>query len=310
MDLSRRALCAYDGRMRTICAYALMCFIWGTTWLAIKIGLHGFGPLTGVGLRFVLAGAVLYAIAAARGELRPARAMPWGLILTLALFTIVLDYVPIYVAETHIDSGLVAVLFATLPFFTFAFSRVMLGERAGARAIAGAVVAFAGVAYISLSGSLHASPVFAVLVLVAAATASYANVYAKRYGAVPPLQSLPPAMLLAGSCVLIAGLLVEPFAWHHAFAAPAIGALLYLVVAGTCVTFFLLLWLLARLPASIVGMATFVFPVIALFAGALFGSERIGMREFEGAALVFAGMAIALVPIAARRSAAAESSAA
>jgi drug/metabolite transporter (DMT)-like permease len=73
-----------------------------------------------------------------------------------------------------------------------------------------------------------------------------------------------------------------------------------LVVAGTGLTLFLLLWLIARLPAGIVGMATLVFPVIALVAGVVFAGERIDAREFAGCALVLAGMATALVPVQAQ----------
>jgi drug/metabolite transporter (DMT)-like permease len=284
-------------RTATIAAYAVMCFIWGTTWLAIKIGLHSIGPLTGVGMRFVFAGAVLYIIAAMRGELRPLRALPWKLIGTLALFTFVLDYSLIYIGETQIESGLVAVLFCTLPFFTFAFSRFMLGEKTPARALAGACIAFAGVAVISISGTIHASIFYSLAVIGAAASAAYANVYTKRYGAIPPLVSLPPAMLLAGVFELAIGLGVEPANWHRAFSPASIGALLYLTVAGTGITFFLLLWLIARLPAGVVGMATLIFPPIALVAGVVFAGEHLAARDIAGSALVLGGMAIALVPL-------------
>jgi drug/metabolite transporter (DMT)-like permease len=283
-------------RTATIGAYALMCLIWGTTWLAIKIGLHSIGPLTGVGIRFALAGALLYAIAAARREIRPLRELPWKLIGTLALFTFVLDYSLIYIGETRIDSGLVAVLFAVLPFFTFGFSRIMLAEKTQPRTLLGAAVAFAGVAIVSIAGSIHASVLYSLAVIGAAAAAAYANVYMKRYGAVPPLVSLPPAMLLAGLFVLAIGLNVEPANWHQAFSTASIGALLYLTIAGTGITFFLLLWLIARLPAGIVGMAPLIFPVIALIAGMTFAGEHLETRELVGCALVFAGLATALLP--------------
>lgn len=284
-------------RAVTVAVYALMCLIWGTTWLAIKIGLHSLGPLTAVGLRFALAGGLLYAVAATRRELRPLRELPWKLIGTLALFTFVLDYSLVYIAETRIDSGMVAVVFGTLPFFTFAFSRLMLGEKTPLRGVIGACIAFAGVALVSISGSIHASPVYVFAVIAAAASAAYANVYTKRYGVVPPLVSLPPAMLLAGLFVLAIGLTIEPTNWHRAFSPASIGALLYLTIAGTGLTFFLLLWLIARLPAGIVGMATLIFPAIALAVGVLFAGEHLGARELAGCALVLAGVAAALIPI-------------
>src|SRR5438270_7476932 len=110
-------------------AYAGMCVIWGTTWLAIKVGLHALGPLTGVGLRFLIAGSFLFAVAAVRGELRPPKDLPWRLIAVLATLLFGLNYVLTYTSETRLDSGLVAVLFGTLPFFAFGFAHTMLGER-------------------------------------------------------------------------------------------------------------------------------------------------------------------------------------
>jgi drug/metabolite transporter (DMT)-like permease len=277
-------------------AYAIMCLIWGTTWLVIKIGLHSIGPLTSVGLRFIIAGMLLYIIAALRRELCPLRDLPWKLICTLALFTFAIDYGLIYVAETRLDSGLVAVLFGTLPFFSFGFASVMIGERTTPRTLLGAGVAFVGVAIISLSGAAHGSPLFALATIAAAASAAYANVYAKGFGHVSPLVTLPPSMLLGGAPLFIIGIASEATQWSLALSASSIAALLYLAIVGSGVALFLMLWLLARLSAGVVGLSTLVFPVIAVAVGALFGGERFTGQELIGAAFVIAGMAAALVP--------------
>jgi putative membrane protein PagO len=277
-------------------AYTVMCLIWGTTWLVIKIGLHSIGPLTGVGLRFVIAGLLLYVVAAVRRELRPPHELPWRLIGTLALFTFAIDYGLIYVAETRLASGLVAVLFGTLPFFSFAFARVMIRERTNPRTLFGACAAFAGVAIISLGGAVHGSPLFALATIAAAASAAYANVYAKRFGHVSPLVTLPPSMLLGGFPLFTIGLVTEPTDWSRVLSVSSVSALLYLAVAGSALALFLMLWLLARLSAGVVGMSTLVFPVIALAVGALFGGEHFTRQELLGTAFVIAGMAAALIP--------------
>jgi putative membrane protein PagO len=286
-----------NSRFGIAAVYAVMCLIWGTTWLAIKIGLHAIGPLTGVGLRFSIAGLLLFAVAALRRELRPLSQLPWKLIAVFAVFTFACDYTLLYVGETHVDSGLTSVLFGTLPFFTFGFARVLANEQLTWRAAIGAAAAFAGVAIISLGGGVHGSPLYALAPIGAALAASFATAYAKRAPSVSPLASLPPAMTIAGAAILTAGLAFERTDWALAISPASLGALLYLAVAGSGVAFFCMLWLLERLPAGTIGLSSLTFPVIALTAGALFGGEHVGMRELAGSAMVISGMAIALLPM-------------
>jgi drug/metabolite transporter (DMT)-like permease len=275
-------------------AYAGMCLIWGTTWLAIKVGLHSIPPLTGVGLRFLIAGAALYAVAALRGELRPLRDVPWKLVGVLASLLFGINYILTYTAETRLDSGLVSVLFGTLPFFAFAFAHTMVGERVTPRIWFGGLIAFAGVAVISLAGQVRGSPLFALAAIGAAGVSAFANVYAKRHSHHEPLLTLPPSMLIAGAVVLAIGLGTEHTDWARAVSEPSLAALLYLALFGSGIAFFLMMWVLQRIPVWIVGMSSLIFPVIALTVGALFGGEHLTMRELAGAALVVVGIWLAL----------------
>ncbi|MBV8637752.1 MAG: EamA family transporter [Candidatus Eremiobacteraeota bacterium] len=281
-------------RLPVIAAYCGMCLIWGTTWLAIKIGLHTLGPLTGVGLRFVIAALFLFAIAAVSGALRPLREIPWKLVAVFATTLFGLNYILTYAAETRLDSGLVSVLFGTLPFFTFGFGHVMVHERTTPRIWIGASIAFAGVAVISLAGQVQGSPLFALCAIAAAGVSAFANVYAKRHSHHDPLLTLPPSMFIAGAVILVAGLIFERTDWSAVTTAPSLAALLYLAIFGSGIAFFLNLWVLHRLPVWIVGMSSLIFPVIAITVGILFGGEQFGTRELAGSLLVIAGMAIAL----------------
>lgn len=275
-------------------AYGGMCLIWGTTWLAIKVGLHALGPLTGVGCRFVIAGVFLYLIAAVRREVPPLEKLPWKVILVLAITLFGLNYVLTYTAETRLDSGLVAVLFGTLPFFAFGFAHAMIGERTTPRIWVGSLGAFAGVAIISLAGAAQGSPLFALAAIGAAASSAYANVYAKRHANLAPLVTLPPAMLIAGTAVLVIGLFAERTDPLRAFTGSSLAALLYLAICGSGIAFFLMMWVLQRLPVWIVGLSSLVFPVIAIAVGTLFGGEHVTPRELAGSALVVVGLSIAL----------------
>jgi len=275
-------------------AYAGMCLIWGTTWLAIKVGLHALAPLTGVGLRFLIAGAFLYAFAAIRGELRPWREVPWKLVLVLAALLFGLNYVLTYAAEVKLDSGLVAVLFGTLPFFAFAFAHAMLGEKITPRVWTGSILAFGGVVVISLVGQVRGEPLFALAAIGAAASSAFANVYAKRHSGHRPLLTLPPAMMIAGAIVFGIGLIAERTDWTLALSGSSLLVLLYLSIFGSGIAFFLMMWVLQRLPVSIVGLSSLVYPVIAIVVGSLFGGEYFTWRELLGSGLVVIGLWLAL----------------
>lgn len=281
-------------KIGVITAYAVMCAIWGTTWLGIKVSLQFIPPLAGAGLRFLVAGLLLYAVARIRGKLVPLASIPWKLVLVLAAFLFGLNYILTYVAETHVASGLTAVLFGVLPFFMFAFGRYLLDERTRALTWIGAVVAFAGVAAISLQAGMRGSVWYALAVVGAAASSAFANVYAKRHAHHDPLVTLPPAMSIAGVAVGVIGALTERIVPARAFSLDSWGAVLYLAIAGSAVAFFLNLWLLKRVRAWIVGMSSLIIPVIAVVVGVLFGGETFSLREAAGATLVIAGVWLAL----------------
>ena len=270
-----------------------MCAIWGTTWLVIKISLQYLPPIAGAGLRFVLAGLLLYAVAALRGKLTTR--LPWKLVLVLATALFGLNYVLTYLAETRLDSGLVSVLFGTLPFFVFAFG-ALANERTTPRIWLGAGIAFVGVAIISLGAQVQASPLFALAAIGAAASSAFANVYAKRHAHHDPLVTLPPAMLLAGVVMTAIGAGVEHVTWTRAFSLPSLGALLYLGWLGSGIAFFLNLWVLKRIAVWIVGLSSLIIPVIAVIVGVVAGGEQFTAREAGGSALVILGIAAALIP--------------
>lgn len=278
-----------------VAAYAGMCLIWGTTWLGIKISLHYVPPIAGAGLRFILAGALMYAVAAATGKLVPPSRLPWNVVLVFACFLFGANYVLTYTAETRLDSGLVSVLFGTLPFFVFAMG-ALAGERTTPIVWIGAAVALAGVAAISLGGQVRGSPLYALAVIGASASSAFANVYAKRHAHHDAMVTLPPAMLIAGVTLTLIGIATEPVSWRLAFSAPSLGTILYLALLGSGIAFFLNIWVIQRIPVWIVGLSSLIIPVIALFVGAIAGGEHLGPRELLGSALVIVGIAVALVP--------------
>ncbi|HTD34712.1 MAG TPA: EamA family transporter [Candidatus Elarobacter sp.] len=270
-----------------------MCGIWGTTWLVIKIGLRTLPPITGVGVRFTVAALFLWVLGRfVRG--RRGGAAPWHVVVILAATLFGGNYALTYYAETGLASGLVAVLFGTLPFFVFAFGALMLGERVGVKAVAGAALALAGVATISLGADTHGSLLYVLAVLGAAAVSAYANVTLKEFADTDPFRTLPPAMLIAGITMTIAGAAFEHPDWSRGASLPSVGAVLYLGVLGSGIAFYLNHRLLQTLPTWVVGLSALIIPVIAVTVGALLGGEAFGPKELAGAALVIAGVWLAL----------------
>ena len=279
--------------VRTVLAYAAVCAIWGTTWLAIKVGLQALPPLTGAGIRFLIAGVFLWLLGRAVRAPRGA-APPWRTILVLATMFSGANYALTYYAETGLASGLVAVLFGTLPFFVFGFGALLLREPFGPAAVGGAAIALAGVATISLGADTHGSLRFVFAALGAAALSAFAIVELKRSAASDPFRTLPPAMLLGGAALTLAGVLFEHPDFVRGTSAGSVGAILYLAVLGSGIAFYLNHWLLQRLTAWQVGLSSLITPVIAVAAGALLGGEAFGWKELAGAALVIAGVWLAL----------------
>lgn len=270
-----------------------MCLIWGTTWFAIKLGLQFVTPIAGVGLRFLIAGALMFAVAATFKRLR-FRALPWRVIAVFAVALFGANYILVYVSETHLPSSLVAVLFGMEPFFVFAAGYLLAGERTTPLTWVGAAIALGGVAAISLSGDMRASFPYVVAAIGSAAIAAVGIAYAKRKSAIDPLVTLPYAMAIAGAAMLAIGLAFERHALAHVFAPISLASLLYLAVFGSCVAFFVSLWLLKRISAATFGLSALVTPVIAIFVGIVFGGEHFSIRDGVGAALVIAGVWIAL----------------
>jgi drug/metabolite transporter (DMT)-like permease len=269
-----------------------MCLIWGSTWLAIKVALTGMPPLAGVGTRFVIAGLFLYLVAAV---VRPpaGKPTPFPLIVVLALTFFGGNYVLTYFAETHLASGLVAVLFGTMPFFIFLFGALMYGERVTTLALGSGIIALIGVAVISLTGQ-GGELIFALAALCASALSAFGNTYLKRFAHTEPLRTLPPAMLLAGCVTLAFGLIFQPVNVRAALGIAPVAATLYLALVGSGVAFFLNHWLLQRLSAWSVGLSALILPVIAVAIGIVVAHEPVGPRDLIGAVLVVIGVGLAL----------------
>lgn len=286
-------------RGRELGAFLLLTLVWGTTWAAIRFGLEGIPPLAGVGIRFVIAGAALLALALARREKLGRTSVERRLWLYNGLATFVIPYAIIYWAEQVVPSGLASVLFATFPLWLVLLSRWILPEeKSGWPRIVGVALGFAGVAVIfsedfdKLGG--EEVRLRGLMLLLAAAISSTGSLMVKRWGkGITPLSFAAVPMLLAGvvSCAL---------SWIFERGQPveltvrAVLATLYLALVGSALTFSLYFWLLARRSAVFASLISYTAPVVAVIVGILLFSEPLTARMVAGGVLVLAGVAGAL----------------
>lgn len=277
----------------------LLTLIWGTTWAAIRLGLRGIPPFTGVALRFAIGAAALFAVARALGVRLRGGASPWRVWLVNGLMTFFIPYGLVYWAEQWVPSGLTAVLFATSPLWVALAAHVALpAERLRAATAAGVLLGFAGVAVIfsedlrALGGPRVAGA--AALLLIAPLTASIGVVAMKRWaGGMHPLTivAMPMALTAAAmGCVALATEAGQPVR----LAGLPLATLLYLALCGSALSFTLYFWLLGRLPATTLSLINYLTPIVALLIGGAALGEPFTARTLAGSALVVGGVAVAM----------------
>ena len=286
-------------RGREAAVFLVLTLIWGTTWAAIRIALEGIPPLTGVSLRFTLAGVVLLAWSRWRGVRFGFSALEWKLWLTNALLTVVGSYGLVYWAEQSLPSGLTSLLWATFPLWTVLLGRWFLpGERSTAARLFGVALGFAGMVILfseDLEREIGPGATAVGLTLLAAPfMAAIASLSTKRWGG-----GLPPESHSAMP-MLLAGLLLAPVAaWVESdrallFTPRPWLATVYLAVVGSAVTFPLYFWLLKRRSAVAAALISYTAPVIAVVVGIVLFDEPMTRRLLAGAACILAGVATAL----------------
>ena len=284
-------------------AFVLLCVVWGSTWLVIKVGYGGLGPFNVAALRFLLAGALLAALVPAFRARWPRGRAEWTLVLFVGAVLFAADYGLIYWGELRIESGLTAILFATMPLATALLAHLYLpAERLSARTLAGGLVAFLGVVALFADRlRIDAADALPMLAIVGSAVCGAASTVAiKRHGHdLHPAALNAPAMLAGALLLGLASLAVgdglgvprAPGAW---------AALAYLVLAGSVVTFLLYFWLMKTWRATTLSFIAIFTPVIALLLGFVFLDERPTPWTGLGAALILGGVVLAVRKPAAR----------
>ncbi len=279
--------------VRHLGAYTVMCLMWGSTFLAIRLGNEAVPPLWAVTLRLVIAGTILAAIAAARRIPYPRGASLRGAA-TFGVLNMGLDLALLYWGETRISSGTAALFFATLPLMTGLFAWLLHVHAFDRVKTLAAIAGLAGVALIFAGEiSLGASPLHLGAVWLAATTAALAGVLLKR---VPPAPAITTNVIAcwcgAGVCFMGSLLVGESQALPVSMA--GWWPILYLVLAGNLIAYVLYAWLMTQWTATTVATSALITPVLAVALGAIVRGEAPAPLTYVGGAMVLAGVAVTL----------------
>lgn len=284
---------------RVLLAFAIIYFVWGSTFLAIRVGVREVPPFLLAGLRFLIAGIVLYAWMRAKGTQSPAL-REWGAVLLLAVLIFVFDYGLLFWAERRVPSGIAAVMMATIPVF-MAISEILIlrTQRLSARLAIGLLVGTGGVTVLvsrGLSfGEVPIDTAGACALIVAAISWSLASALTRRLPLPAAKTMSSGAQMLSGGVLLMltAALLGEFRGFHvDTVSREAWLALAYLIVLGSIVAFTAYVWLLHYESPTRVGTYAYVNPVVAVLVGYFLGGEALGPRMIVGTVLVLVGVVV------------------
>lgn len=300
------------GEARDRLGYGLAFFaiyvVWGTTFLAIRIAVAEMPPLFAAGVRFFVAGALLLGWVGARGARRaqpvgasagtlwPTRRQ-WRNMGLIALPMFVLDYGILFSAERTVPSGVASVLLATLPLLTILLEMFLLRAQPFRwRLVLAVVTGFAGTAVLLWPGNGQQLPLRPSIAILVGATGWAVGSVLNRRLDLPASKVVTSGatMLLGGGMLLaLAAAAGELRAWP-AITWRGVAAESYLILFGSVVGFSAFVWLLARLPATVVSSHAYINPVVAVAAGYLLAGEQVTPRMLAGITIVVASVVLVL----------------
>ena len=289
---------------KILLAFAVIYFVWGSTFLAIRVGVHEVPPFLLAGIRFFVSGVVLYAWMRLKGVPSPTRS-EWAAATLLGALIFLVDYGCLFWAEQRVPSGIAAVVLATIPVFITLLEIIFLRtQRLTVRLGLALLAGLCGVAVLTISsfsfGEVPINRAGALALLVAAFTWSVATILTRQLTLPASKPMSAAAQMLTGGAQLFAlAAATGEFGGFHlqSVSAKAWLALLYLIVAGSIIGFTAYVWLLHYESPTKVGTYAYVNPVVAVALGYFVGGEAVGPRTLLGALLVLVSViAITTMP--------------
>jgi len=273
----------------------LLSVLWGGSFFFAKVALQAMPPLTVAFGRVALAAAILIVLARASGVTLPDRLTAWRPYLLMGLLNNAIPFGLIFWGQTHIPSGLAAILNATTPLFTVLVAHVATADETLTRArLAGVLIGFCGVVVMIGTDLLRdlGTNVFAQLACIGAAISyAFAGIYGRRFRSEPALR-VAAGQLVASTLILAPFALVIERPWTLPAPTPiALAALVALATFSTAIGYILYFRILARAGATNLLLVTFLIPVSAILLGTLILGEQLGARHIAGMVAIAMGLA-------------------
>lgn len=272
---------------------ALFCtyFIWGSTYLAIRFGIESFPPFLMAGLRFTVAGVILYIVIRLLGSPNPTR-KEWLSAIAIGILLPALGNGTVCYVQQTVSSSTAALSIATAPIWMAIFSSIW-GHHITRKEWLGIAIGLSGIVLLNVGGSLHGDVASAMLLILAAACWSFGSVWSKHL-VMPSGLMAPATQMLAGGAtlMLVSGLQGE--AWPETISHKSWGAMLFLVVLGSLVAYSAYQYLLKTVRPLVATSNTFVNPVVAFTVGIWFANEHVETNEYIALAIILIGVFLVL----------------
>jgi drug/metabolite transporter (DMT)-like permease len=295
-NLPRRLATKHYSKLPLI-VWFILCLIWGSTWLFIKLGLEDLPPFTFAGIRFVIAAIILLIIIAIRRRPLPRAGRDWVLIAGTGIMAFTINYGLLFWGEQRTSSGLAAILQTIIPVFGLVLAHLHLPEeRITWPKLFGVVLGIAGVALIvSNQKETGGRAAFqgSLAIVVGAFAAAYSNVLVKSRGG-----RLDYAVLAAGQMIfgliplLFVGIAFEGNPLHLHWTPLALLSLFYLALVGSAIAFLLYYWLVRHMEVTKTMLVALVTPLIAVSLGMIVRGEELTWRIAAGGACIMAGIGV------------------
>ena len=269
---------------KALIAYLVVCIFWGSTYLAIKVGVTELPPFLFAGLRFLVAGLILLALARALGDPLPKKS-DWRTLAIVGLMLLAGGNAFVVWSEQYVGSGIASIFVVTVAMWTALFDALIPGgsSELNWRVVAGLALGFLGT--LLLVGATPAEILAAdkrgpIALTIASASWSLGTVYAKRHPTkASPYMGAAFQMIVGGGAVALVGTFLGEWAsWH--LSTRGIGAIVYLVIFGSILGYSAYSYALRHASATIVGTYAYVNPVIAVLLGWLLLHEPVSSRTF------------------------------
>src|SRR5437868_13135419 len=286
-------------RLNVYIAFALVYFFWGSTYLAIRVGVEQIPPALMAGARFLIAGVLMLVFCALSGRrVAISRGEVWRLA-TVGALLLTGGNVLLCWAEKFVPSGLAALIVAVVPLWVALIEGVILkGDRLNRRGWFGLALGFAGLAVLlwpQLRGTtaLHRQQLIASgFLLLGALSWTIGSILSRRFKlSVGPISATGWEMTFAGPVNLMIAIAIGD-THHLTLTAPGAGAAVYLIILGSWVGFTASIWLLEHVPTPNVATYAYVNPIVAVFLGWLILHEHIDIFIGTGTVIIVAAVAI------------------